>query len=53
MRLAREADHPGFRWIADKTYELYRWMSRLVSPFRRWRGLIDHLTHQPHNWVDL
>mmetsp|Transcript_31776 Transcript_31776/g.91352 ORF Transcript_31776/g.91352 Transcript_31776/m.91352 type:complete len:384 (+) Transcript_31776:66-1217(+) len=28
-------------WIADKTYELHRW-----------RGLIDHLTHSPHNWVN-
>jgi len=28
-------------WIADKTYELYRW-----------RGLIDHLTPKPHNWVN-
>ncbi|CAE6948929.1 unnamed protein product [Symbiodinium natans] len=28
-------------WIADKTYEM-----------QRWRGLIDHLTPQPHNWVN-
>lgn len=28
-------------WIADKTYELHRW-----------RGLIDHLTDKPHNWVN-
>ncbi|CAE8651017.1 unnamed protein product, partial [Polarella glacialis] len=28
-------------WISDKTYELHRW-----------RGLIDHLTPQPHNWVN-
>lgn len=27
-------------WIADKTYELYRW-----------RGLLDHLSTPPHNWV--
>jgi len=28
-------------WIADKTYELYRW-----------RGLIDHLSQGPHSWVN-
>lgn len=28
-------------WIADKTYELYRW-----------RGLLDHLTPQPHSWAN-
>lgn len=28
-------------WIAEKTYELYRW-----------RGLLDHLTHQPHSWAN-
>eukprot|EP00930_Biecheleria_cincta_P102636 TRINITY_DN94429_c0_g1_i1.p1 TRINITY_DN94429_c0_g1~~TRINITY_DN94429_c0_g1_i1.p1 ORF type:complete len:384 (+),score=54.20 TRINITY_DN94429_c0_g1_i1:164-1315(+) len=28
-------------WVSDKTYELHRW-----------RGLIDHLTPQPHSWVN-
>lgn len=28
-------------WIAAQTYDLYRW-----------RGLIDHLSPQPHNWVN-
>lgn len=28
-------------WISEKTYELYRW-----------RGLLDHLTPQPHSWAN-
>eukprot|EP00747_Dinoflagellata_sp_TGD_P218549 gnl/TRDRNA2_/TRDRNA2_90778_c0_seq1.p1 gnl/TRDRNA2_/TRDRNA2_90778_c0~~gnl/TRDRNA2_/TRDRNA2_90778_c0_seq1.p1 ORF type:complete len:384 (+),score=66.51 gnl/TRDRNA2_/TRDRNA2_90778_c0_seq1:78-1229(+) len=28
-------------WISDKTYELHRW-----------RLLIDHISPQPHNWVN-
>lgn len=28
-------------WVSDKGYELLRW-----------RGLIDHLTPQPHSWVN-
>lgn len=28
-------------WVSTKTYELYRW-----------RGLIDHLSPQPHSWVN-
>eukprot|EP00931_Biecheleriopsis_adriatica_P031252 TRINITY_DN18350_c0_g1_i1.p1 TRINITY_DN18350_c0_g1~~TRINITY_DN18350_c0_g1_i1.p1 ORF type:complete len:384 (+),score=66.86 TRINITY_DN18350_c0_g1_i1:108-1259(+) len=34
-------DNKDRAWISDKTYELYRW-----------RGLIDHLTPKPHNWVN-
>lgn len=34
-------DNKDRAWISDKTYELYRW-----------RGLIDHLTPQPHTWVN-
>mmetsp|Transcript_40213 Transcript_40213/g.93095 ORF Transcript_40213/g.93095 Transcript_40213/m.93095 type:complete len:384 (+) Transcript_40213:65-1216(+) len=34
-------DEKDRAWIADKTYEMHRW-----------RGLIDHLTPQPHNWVN-
>ena len=50
------------RWIADKTYELYRRSLSRVSLFwcrlhltigSRWRGLIDHLTPKPHNWVEV
>mmetsp|Transcript_4790 Transcript_4790/g.13343 ORF Transcript_4790/g.13343 Transcript_4790/m.13343 type:complete len:384 (+) Transcript_4790:146-1297(+) len=28
-------------WVAEKTYELYRW-----------RGLLDHVSTPPHNWVN-
>ncbi|CAE7241287.1 SRR [Symbiodinium sp. CCMP2592] len=35
-------DEKDRAWIADKTYEMHRW-----------RGLIDHLTPQPHNWAGI
>lgn len=34
-------DNKDRAWIAERTYELYRW-----------RGLLDHLTPKPHNWVN-
>lgn len=54
---------PHGRWIADKTYELYRHLPSHYFPrmavfsgsrlghTSRWRGLIDHLSPKPHNWV--
>mmetsp|Transcript_47592 Transcript_47592/g.134038 ORF Transcript_47592/g.134038 Transcript_47592/m.134038 type:complete len:384 (-) Transcript_47592:41-1192(-) len=37
----RFLDNKDRAWIADKTYELYRW-----------RGLLDHITTPPHTWVN-
>lgn len=37
----RFLESPDRAWVAEKTYELYRW-----------RGLLDHLTTPPHSWVN-